>query len=194
VRLSQSKSLDLLFARLKWPSSVTRGKAAAAAARLLATTETREETLSSLTARLQSETLEACSADLLIPVLMARQDLGSDVIPPQRLHQEIRFPSILSHLIFEELGFWEDRKAWETFHSGAAPAGFLIDRYFERNLRESLPPLYKNLAEEIETNRGTQLFKQWAFESKILLDRTGLAAIPPAHFPGQAREDELFFT
>ena len=192
MQLTDDKVLDLLFSRLTWPSSLTRGRAARSLAMLLAKPETRESTVSAFERKLLSQNLETRSADLLLTVLMAREQIGAAIISPEVMRKQICYPSILSQLVFEELGLREDRSQWKTFHSETAPAEFFIDKAFERDIRGCLPPINWSMAESIEGAHKIHFFKQWAFESKGLMERTGLLPSPPSYFPGQSRDDHYF--
>ena len=84
----------------------------------MAKTETRQTTVSALQPRLLSERLEARSADLLLTVLMAGEEIGATDHRAQHKGKQIRYPSILSQLVSEELGLWGRENAMENVSFG----------------------------------------------------------------------------
>lgn len=181
--LVENLNLRLLFMRLEWPSLMVREQAAAQIVELLKDPEHCEMVGEVIIAWLSIRKIETLTTNLLVIPLRLRAG-GFKVHPDaERIGAEVRYPSLLSHLLLAELrDDWRKPYQWSEWHSGRAPNGFTPSSYFEHYKTAFLPPIYEDRAKSIE-NRFLMAFqRQWAYEWERVLERTGLSKSGPPYY------------
>jgi len=168
----------MLFDRLAWPSCCVKECAAAAIAELLANGLAVKEAPGSLLRWISTQRMESLAAYGLLPVVRA-QAAGARFQPAfiSELRDSVRQRSILAWLLLREIAP-EPRLTIDPFlaHGPEVPQSFTSPPFFGEHARQYLPPIYLDVAEELEKALGVSFVRQWAYEWVLLLDRIGLEA------------------
>lgn len=188
-RTIDKKKIDLLLSRLSWPSPLVRERAAVTLTGLLAGPHSTVIG-SALLEWIQQQTLESVAVLGLLPFCRACGTLPSIEIFDESLALAVRKPSLLSDLIFQDLGIADSIPLeLDHLHSGTAPIGFEPRAFFREHIRMFVPPIYSIRAEKIEHDVRIPFMRQWAFEWEALVETTNITpTMEPAYFWG--REDD----
>lgn len=177
---STAVALDFLFERLNWPIPMVRWRAAREIRDLINEPSTRNAANALLLHR-----LKACQTETEVVALLTIVFLAEPAARPAEsdVSSKIRWPSALSDaLMHQAYGMDPDPQAWRGAHSGAAPAGFESDRYFEEHKTAHVPPILSNNLRRLQARTRKPLMRQWAFEWKQLRDRIGTSFTRYAHY------------
>lgn len=166
------QELAFLFSRLTWPSGMVRERACVAIADLLLNSRWTEIVQRHLIRWMKAQTLESISAIGLLVLLRAKiQDSAFVISSTEQLLSALHKPSVLSWILMNELlPANVPPPNWTTLNSGSAPKDFEPEPFFTKYSRSFLPPIYSNLAEEIEASKSIPFVRQWAFEWRRILD------------------------
>lgn len=184
----------LLLSRLTWPSPLVQERACRSLASLLRDTEMRGETWEHLSHWLRTQPLEICSVAGLMVLARAAidEELASSTLSSQNTQADTSWlpaikevvealgsPSLLSWLVLRdvynkpELELHQSVSGGAALHSGEPPSDFKLSAFFLDHRTECVPPVYDRLVQMV-TDDGINLMRQWAFEWKNLIDRTGM--------------------
>lgn len=171
-----ASNLPILFGRMEWPNLLVRERAASQIVALLKNRETCQVTGSAFIDWLASRTLESFAANALLIPLRLKAD-GDEVIPHVDAYDAaIKCPSVLSQLLFNEIrGDEIGPMTWTHWHSGSAPVSTPPDPYFEQYKRSFVPEIYDLRAGQIERDFTIPFRRQWAYEYRCLMERTGFS-------------------
>lgn len=154
---------------------MVRERACTAIADIFIKTRCKEQVQRCLFRWMKAQTLESLAAIGLLVLLRAKMQDSNFVTPPiQELLSIIHRPSVLSWMLINELApIKVPPPNWVALNSGTAPKDFEFEPFFTKYSRNFLPPVYSDLAEEIEATERISFVKQWAFEWHRILDAIG---------------------
>lgn len=180
-------NLKFLISRLKWPSGMVKERASVAMADLLIDPQWNQILKENLIDWLGSQSLESVAALGLIPFLHAKTKSIEFVPPVEELLNACQKPSILSWTLINEMTSENTQVPdWSMLNSGSAPDHFEIDQFFWRYARIFLPPVYMDVALNIQKKRNVYFVRQWAFEwHNILKNTSRKTSIDPLYFRGR---------
>jgi len=121
------------------------------------------------------QTLESVVSIGLLIFLCAKMQDDKFVVPSMELILScISKPSILSHILIDEL-FSREASPMNLaiMNSGSCPEDFQPDPFFTEYYTNFLPPIYADIAERIENEKGISFIRQWAFEWHKILENEG---------------------
>jgi hypothetical protein len=162
---------ELLFSRLVHPSGMVRERACTQIAHLMAISPSNEAIRDRLLSWMSEQRLESISIVGLLVLHRLRTISGVSALPaPEKVRRSVNAPSLLSYMILKEL-FGEEEAApdWETAYSGYVSPSFSADPFFEKYVKNFLPPAYWSDAISITQRRGIDFVFQWSWEwSKVV--------------------------
>ena len=164
-----------MLSRLAWPSGMVRERACVAIADLLFDSRCAEITKRRLINWIRTQSLESILSIGLIIFLYNKTAHADYMLPSKEaITDAITKPSLLSHMILKEL-FPDETISIDiqSMNSGQVPDEFDISPFFIKYSRNFLPPVYMDIIEHIESEKGVPLVKQWAFEWNKILESEG---------------------
>jgi hypothetical protein len=173
-----SLNLNMLFDRLAWPSCSVKERAAVAIAELLTNELTVTQVTNCLLHWISTQQMESLTAYGLLPVVKA-QAVGARFQPAflSDLRDSVRQGSILAWLLLGEIAP-EVSLPIDQFlaHGPEVPQSFTPPPFFGEHAQQYLPPIYLDVAENLESASETPFVRQWAYEWVLLLQRIGMEA------------------
>jgi hypothetical protein len=166
----RTRHIDLLLARLTWPSALVRERACDALGALLADGELSEFVRTRFEDWASKQHLESTSVLALLACCRAREYAGA-VGTVTRLELPISKPSVLSNYVLGEFKPGDVVSPSAPGHSGDAPQRFVPNPFFQKHVGNFLPPLFIKRAKSVERIGAHGFCKQWAFEWSVLQDR-----------------------
>jgi hypothetical protein len=154
-----NNELDLLFARLEWPSGLVRERACVVIAELLCNPSESEKTFQFLKNWIETQRLESIAIYGLLILFKARS-INPAIRFPEDITSNIFKPSMLSNLLLHELNMQplEINRLFYVLDKEDVPKSH--ERFFFRNLR-IFPGFH--VAERIN-QRGIKFTKHWLHE------------------------------
>lgn len=185
-------TLTMLLDRLLWPSCLVKERACRELASFLVQKPSSAGFEDALTGWIVRQPLASTCAYGILVLIKAKLDgarLDTDRLA--KLASEIKSSSLLSALLFEELGV---RVSGESGgHSGEAPANFSPSGFFERYVESFLPPVIHDWAQRIEDIERIPFIRQWSYEWQTLMKREGWEASADAgEYWGRPSSDKRF--
>jgi len=170
--------VDLLVQRLLWPSPLVRERVATALAGLFSHSLNREETYRRFLTWIQSQALESVVAVSLLPffrTFQVQNKTNLSYIKFGDIVESLPLGSVVIHKLTEELASEmgvdpSDIKLPEYVNVNPCPDTYQINSFFQKHVNGFLAPIYHNRAEEIESRRGRDFIRQWAFTSEELVN------------------------
>lgn len=167
--------LSMLFDRLLWPSCYVKERACRELAALFIQNSSVPAFSDALFAWIVRQQLEStCAYGLLVLVRAKLDGALVDASRVGKLASQIKAPSLLSALLFEELGLPVDENI--SKHSGEAPSNYSSPGFFGEHVESFLPPVVHDWAQRIEENERVPFMRQWSYEWSVLMGREGIEA------------------
>ena len=164
---SASRSLDMLFDQLRWPSVLVKERACSAISELLGDSIHSEETGQKLVHWLSAQTLESYAIYGLLVIARSIGD-GTKLAPSfqESLFRALKAPSLLSWLLMKSLGSTDSLRLKDCLRYSPHPKPeFALPKFFTEYVQSFLPPSYVDNAEIMERNHaGLEFMRHWAFE------------------------------
>lgn len=185
-------TLIMLLDRLHWPSCFVKERACRELASLLTQNSPNPVLDDALANWIVRQPLEStCVYGLLVLVKAKLDGARLDFERLGKLAIEMKAPSLLSVLLFEELGVAVNDET--SGHSGEAPANFSPPKFFARYVESFLPPAVHDWAQRIEEIEHIPFIRQWSYEWQNLMEREGYAAsTEAAEYWGGPSSDKQF--
>lgn len=167
-----SVHIELMLARLAWPSGMVREHTCVGLSKLLVTPQTKALVKARLIEWISRQTLESLACNGLLVWVHAQGVLKVNVTTAdeQELQAANAFPSVLSWVLMKYLNKRVPDPDWRQLNSGTAPLNHVAKASFRKYLR-ILPAGYVMDAERITRNNGIDFFRQWEYEWQRLLER-----------------------
>lgn len=168
--------LSFLFARLTHPSGMVRERTCVAIAQLLSHPKWQASIRQHLQSWMGSQRLESVPIFALLIWIRARIENPETTLPSlEEMLATFPCPSVVSWLLLRELyGPNVPRPDWCTMFSSDVPPDFQADPFFQRYVRNFLPPVYMDTAESVTQRTWSSFVKQWAWEWHQLLTAMGI--------------------
>jgi len=189
---NSSVYLDLLFARLTWPSLMVRERTCNAIAELLVDPGETLQLRAGLLRWMHSQQLESVVLFGLLILIRARiLDATFEVLPLENILRANKKPSILSFILLRELGYGNvSEPDLKTMHLPNCPDSYETGAFFKKYVSSFLPPAYEAKAIEIENEHDLRFLRHWAFESESILEEHGRSTShEPLYFGGRPEQD-----
>ncbi len=187
-KAQEQRLLDVLLARLTWPSGMVRERACTALAKLLDDEKCREDVSKGLLDWVRSQDLESVACLGLLPFIRAKQLNSTVQLPtPDQLRQACARPSLLFELLLKDLlPDAAECGASVGGHAGTAPSGYRPCAKFFEQCSRVLPQIYREQAEWFLTHCRMPFMRQWAYETDHVGKGLREADIPSASFWGRS--------
>jgi len=171
--------VDILFQRLVWPSPLVRERAAIGIARILISSQNKEQIFERLLNWIKNQKLESVIAIGLLPILKAaeRIDKAIKYISLQEVVNVLPITSIVIEKLIEELARLLDTQIIlmpNRRNITKVPSGYRPSEFFEKYIKGFLAPIYLQRADEIRLKTGKNFVKQWSYTSAELIKECGL--------------------
>jgi hypothetical protein len=155
-----TKEIDLLFARLEWPSGLVRERACVAIAELLCDPSESEITFEYLMNWIKSQRLESISLYGLLILYKARS-IKPDLCFSEYITSDIFKPSLLTNLLLLKLGMQpeEINNSFYIMKKTVVPKSH--EKFFTRNL-SIYPGAY--IVKSIDEKKGFNFSQHWLHE------------------------------
>lgn len=190
VTSSIDTTLRIFLERLNWPVRMVRMVTAREYAQLLSSPEHGKRAAKVFLEWLTRRDFESQVATGLAVLLCA--DTRS--LPSfESVRDAIRQPSIIADMLLQHIyGFGNRKGGWRTAHSGVAPENFVPEKYFEDHKTAHVPMIFRNQVERLEAEFWFPFARQWAFEWRRLMDRSGTPYSDfPHHFVGNLSRSRI---
>ena len=161
---------DLALSRLTWPSGLVRERAATAVACLMA--DEGYDMEGGYLRWLASQRLESTTAIGYLVLVRMLQTGHQERLPSfEAVHAAQARPSILSGVLCRVVyGDACGAPAHYVRHSESTPEGWSVPKFFEKYVKNFLPPIHFQHARYVERACGYEFLRQWAFEWQQLVD------------------------
>lgn len=171
--------VDILFQRLLWPSPLVRERAATGIARMLISSQDKEQIFGRLLNWIKNQKFESVIAIGLLPILKAveRKDKAIKYISLEKVVNALPMTSIVIEKLIEELARLLDiqinlipnRRNITEALSDYRPSAF-----FEKHITGFLAPIYLQRANKIKQETRRDFVKQWAYTSEEIVKECGI--------------------
>jgi hypothetical protein len=158
--------LDLLLARLTWPSGMVRERVCESLAELLVIDSHHESVSSALLEWISSQGLESVACLGLLPFVRAQQLEPAVQIPGRdEFSKACRCPSLLFEILLAELcGEPAQALPLGTGYGGVLPRGFEPSSDFLEQYEHALPTVYRDRARTLSTEFAVPFLQRWGYE------------------------------
>ena len=166
-------NLEILFSRIDNFSGMVRERTCNEIAKLLNNMLYYQKVLDRLIIWTQNQNLE--SLNIHAPIILIRaKDLNNEIKLPEFKYLKgfLKYNSILTWLLFSELYKMSiDVQEFNYNFSEPVPVGFQPDNFFTKYIQNFIPPVYSDIAMELEKNKRLPFTRTWGWEWKKLLER-----------------------
>lgn len=169
-----NQQLDLLLQRLNWASVLAKERACSSIAELLTNDQYAELVYRRLLKWLSKQSLESVSIYGLLTFLRATEKGARlDISSSEEIWRAIKCPSILAWSLFKEL-FPDSSIPFDEAlnYTLEIPQEYKTKDFFERYIRNYIPPIYAVRAAKLEQQHGFPFLWSWAYEWDLLVEKT----------------------
>jgi hypothetical protein len=184
-------SLALLFQRLLYPSGMIRERSCTVIAKLLNNSTYANSIKEMLAEWFDEQTMESLCVFPLLIFIRAKEENNQFELPLRSdIEKQIKAPSFLSWMLLNELY----RESVPEFTMNNLYSENILeksqeDEFFSKYARGFLPPIYMDMAEEIQRKAQVPFIEQWKGEwRKIVKNQEIEISTEPNNYRG--REDE----
>jgi len=170
--------VDILFQRLLWPSHLVRERAATGIARMLISSQDKEQIFGRLLNWIKDQKLESVIAIGLLPILKAveRKDKAIKYISLEKVVNALPMTSIVIEKLIEELARLDTQinLTHNRKNIVEAPSDYCPGEFFKKYIKGFLAPIYLQRANKIKQETGNDFVKQWAYTSEEIVKECGI--------------------